>query len=329
MSQSQSELMREDARHVRAVSNFAITISLLSLVGMVLATMFVSRRNTAQLTRPIAAITHATQQLASSSREIATGAQQQVESLKKSAMSLSQITATAEEFKSTIQEFADRSRAVQAAADQTAQQADEGRTLTQQSADRSDAARINAQTAGESVSRFAEQMEQIGEITIAVNEIAEQTKLLALNASIEAARAGEEGHGFAVVATQVRELANQSKESAVRINSMIRDTQASLDNVVSRIQDGSRLSQESAEIVGSVTKRFEQIVEAVTQTTDAMRQIATGAQQQQRGITEMVTEMSQIDTTSRESLATSEQTQNSIILIDEQIRSLNETIEKL
>ena len=188
---------------------------------------------------------------------------------------------------------------------------------------------MNAQTAGENVLKFSERMEQISEITIVVNEIAEQTKLLALNASIEAARAGEEGRGFAVVATQVRELANQSKASGVRINNMINDTQASLKDVVSRIRDGSRLAQESSEIVGAVTKRFEQIVEAVTQTMEAMKQIAIGAQQQQLGIGEMVQGMSQIDNSSQESLATSEQAKRSIILIDEQIRSLNETIEKL
>lgn len=263
------------------------------------------------------------------SNELASGAEQQVASLAHTATSLNEMTATAEEFKATIQEFSDRARAVQDAAEESAKQAEDGRTLTQQSADRTESARINAQTAGESVLQFAEQMQRIGEITIAVNEIAEQTKLLALNASIEAARAGEEGRGFAVVATQVRELANQTKEAAVHINSMIGDTQTSLQDVVSRIQDGSRLSEESAEISGAVAQRFEQIAEAVMQTTEAMKQIATGAEQQQQGITEMVTGVSQIDSTSRESLATAEQAQKSIVAIDEQIRSLNDTIAKL
>ena len=162
------------------------------------------------------------------SKEIAIGVQQQVGGLTETATSLNQMTTTAEQFKATIQEFVDRARAVQDAIEETASQAAEGRTLTQQSADRSEAARDNAQSAGESVLRFTEQMQRIGEITIVVNEIAEQTKLLALNASIEAARAGEEGRGFAVVATQVRELANQSKEAAIRINGMIGDSQKSL-----------------------------------------------------------------------------------------------------
>jgi methyl-accepting chemotaxis protein len=263
------------------------------------------------------------------SKEIAIGVQQQVGGLTETATSLNQMTTTAEQFKATIQEFVDRARAVQDAIEETASQAAEGRTLTQQSADRSEAARDNAQSAGESVLRFTEQMQRIGEITIVVNEIAEQTKLLALNASIEAARAGEEGRGFAVVATQVRELANQSKEAAIRINGMIGDSQKSLQDVVSRIQDGSRLSGESAEIVGTVSHRFERIAVAIAQTSDAMKQIAIGAQQQQEGVSEMVAGMTEVDKTSRASLVTSEQTQKSILLIDDQIQSLNETITKL
>jgi len=87
------------------------------------------------------------------SNEIAVGAGQQVNSLTETATSLNQMASTAEQFKATIQEFADRARAVQDATEETAKQATEGRTLIQRSADRSEEARINAQTAGESVLR--------------------------------------------------------------------------------------------------------------------------------------------------------------------------------
>lgn len=329
MSQNQDELMRQDALHVRTFSNLAIVISLLSIAGMVLATVYVSRRNTAQLTEPIAAITQATQQLAASSNQIAAASQQQVTSLTESSTSLNQISTTAEQFKTTIQEFVDRSRSVQEAAGETAKQAGDGRRQAQQSAEQTEAVRDSALAAGETVLLFADQMQRITDITDTVNEIAEQTKLLALNASIEAARAGEEGKGFAVVATQVRELANQSKDASRTISMLISDTQRSLQSVVDGIEQGSRRSDETATMVRTMADQFEQMVVAFAQTADAMTQISSGAQQQEQGIVELVTGLTEVEKATRETVAAAEQTQTSIADIDQQITTLNETMEQL
>ncbi len=269
-----------------------------------------------------------TEEVATSSNEITTGAQQQVASLTESAASLNQIATTAGRFKSTIQEFADRSRAVQEAAEEVGRRSDEGRGLTQESVARIDQVRENARAAGESVLNLSEQMHRINEVTSSVNEIAEQTKLLSLNASIEAARAGEEGRGFAVVATQVRELANQSKESASRIESIISETQKSMQTVVTKIEEGSRLSEESREIVKKMQAAFEQIATAVYQTIEAMRQITAGAKDQEHGITQLVDGIAQVETASSEALATTQQTQKSIEAIGERIRTLNDRMGK-
>ncbi len=169
-------------------------------------------------------------------------------------------------------------------------------------------------------------MQRIGEITATVNELAEQTKLLALNASIEAARAGDEGRGFAVVATQVRELANQSKESAGRIEGLISNTHKSMQEVVSKIEEGSRLSEDSAESVEQMAQTFEEIAQAIEQTREAMSQMHTGARQQEQGLVELVSSIAEIDSSSRETVAAAEQTQKAIVAIDQRIQSLNATI---
>lgn len=267
-----------------------------------------------------------TEDVATSSNQITTSAQQQLNSLTESAGSLNQIATSAEQFKATIQEFADRARAVQEAAEEMGRRSDEGRVLTQESVTRIDQVRDNAQAAGESVLDLSDQMQQINEITSTVNDIAEQTKLLSLNASIEAARAGEEGRGFAVVATQVRELANQSKEAAGRIESVISGTQNSMRTVVTKIEEGSRLSEESRDIINRMQAAFEQIATAVYQTIDVMGQIAAGAKEQEQGITQLAAGIAQVETASNEALATTRQTQESIEGIDERIRTLNETM---
>jgi methyl-accepting chemotaxis protein len=275
----------------------------------------------------IRVVQEATHEVRTSSGEIAAGSQQQVSSLNQTATSLNQITTTAEEFKVTMQEFSDRARAVLDAAAETSKQSSEGRVLTQDSAGRIEQLRENSEATGESVLRLAEQMQRIGEITATVNEIADQTKLLALNASIEAARAGEEGRGFAVVATQVRELANQSKESAGRIEALIGTTQKSMQDVVGKIERGNRIAAESSEIVHQVTTTFEDIARAIDQTTQAMSQINSGARQQEQGISELVSSITEIDSASKESLASAEQTQKAILSIERQLARLTESME--
>lgn len=274
----------------------------------------------------LSAANRTTSEVAAASSEIATGAQQQLATLNQTATSLNEITTTSEEFKATMQEFADRARAVQEAADETTERTADGRRLTQKSAAKISQVRDNSLTAGKSVLKLAEQMQRIGEITATVNELAEQTKLLALNASIEAARAGDEGRGFAVVATQVRELANQSKESAGRIEGLISSTQKSMQEVVAKIHDGSRLAEDSAESVEQMAQTFEEIAQAIEQTREAMSQMHTGARQQEQGLVELVSSIAEIDTSSRETVAAAEQTQKAIVAIDQRIQSLNANI---
>jgi len=265
----------------------------------------------------------ATTEVSAASREIATGAHQQLASLNETAASLNEITTTAEEFKATMQEFADRAKAVHEAADETARQVHEGLSLSKDSATRIEKVRENSMLAGESVLQLAEQMQRIGEITASVNEIAEQTKLLALNASIEAARAGEEGRGFAVVAMQVRELANQSKEAAGRIEGLITQTQKSMQSVIGKIEEGGRLSDDSTIMVRNVSSSFDEIAKAIEQTRQAMAQINTGARQQELGITELVSSIVEIDAASKEAVAAAEQTQQAIHSIDRRLQALD------
>lgn len=294
-------------------------------LGQLTATFNHMQEGLQELTRQAGSVTGG---LTTAAAQIAAAAQQQVTSLGETGAALNQVTTTSEEFKATMQEFADRARAVQEAAEETTKRTHKGREMSQESADRIGRVRKNAQEAGESVLRLTEQMQRIGDITASVNEIAEQTKLLALNASIEAARAGEGGRGFAVVATQVRELANQSKEAAGRIEQLISDTQKSMQSVAGKIEDGSRLSIDSAETSRQVALAFEEIARAIEQTTEAMKQINAGARQQEQGIGELVSSITQIDSSSKESLASAEQTQRSITAINQQIHRLNEAMAK-
>ncbi len=121
---------------------------------------------------------------------------------------------------------------------------------------------------------------QIGEIVNVINDIASQTNLLALNAAIEAARAGEQGRGFAVVADEVRKLAERTTGATSEIGDMIKGIQEDTNKAVDSMQKGTKEVEEGEILVNKAGDSLKQIVEAVTHVTDMVQQIATAAEEQ-------------------------------------------------
>jgi methyl-accepting chemotaxis protein len=281
-------------------------------------------RMAASLKQLLSEVKRMTGELGSSSQQINSASQEQVASMTETASSVNEISSTSEEFKASIREFADRARAVREASEEMAHRALEGLQLTKSTFTKNAEVRESFEAAGESILKLSQQMQQITQITTSVNEIAEQTKLLALNASIEAARAGEDGRGFAVVATQVRELANQSKEASSRIASQISDIQSSVQTVIRNSESGNKKLNDAGQMGKQMSEAFRDIAHAIEQTTDAMKQIDQAARQQESGISDLVTGIAEINAGSRETLATAEQTQQAIAAIEHRARQLTE-----
>lgn len=149
------------------------------------------------------------------------------------------------------------------------------------------------------VEKLGERSKEIGQIVDTISGIAGQTNLLALNAAIEAARAGEQGRGFAVVADEVRKLAEQSQEAAKQIALLITEIQKDTDKAVITMKDGTREVKMGAEVVDVAGKAFKEIVVLVTQVSDQVREFSASTEQMSNGSQHIVGAMNKIDEMSK------------------------------
>ena len=152
----------------------------------------------------------------------------------------------------------------------------------------------------ESMNRIREASDKIAEIISSIEGIADQTALLALNASIEAARAGENGKGFAVVATQVGVLADQSSEAAKKTKDLIQ-------NAIMAVEEGMMLAESTADSLIAVVGNAKVVNESVTEIAEASDNQADAAAQIADGINQIATVVESNSATSEESAAASEQ----------------------
>jgi methyl-accepting chemotaxis protein len=171
------------------------------------------------------------------------------------------------------------------------------------------------------VRKLGERSTEIGQIVDTISGISQQTNLLALNAAIEAARAGEHGKGFAVVADEVRKLAEESQEAAKRISGLITQIQGDTDQAVNAMQEGTSQVKIGMDVVDKAGKSFEVIFAFVQQITKQINEISGAAQKIADGSQTAVHSINQLDIISKE---VTDQTQNISASIEEQSASMQE-----
>ena len=159
----------------------------------------------------------------------------------------------------------------------------------------------------EDVQSLNSDMKQIKKIVNAIGTIAEQTNMLALNATIEAARAGEAGKGFSVVASEVKKLADKSKESSAMINSIINAIQAKTDSTVVTAATGSKIVDEQMEAVNSTDEAFKSIYSSMDNIIENMKIMHESVENMNASREDTVRAINNISAVSQETAATTEQ----------------------
>jgi methyl-accepting chemotaxis protein len=205
------------------------------------------------------AVTSAAQQIASGNDDLSYRTQEQASSLEETAASMEEMT-------STVKQSADNAR-------HASQLATDMRTQAEHGGD------VAARASG-AMQAIRQASGQIAEIVGLIDEIAFQTNLLALNAAVEAAHAGEQGHGFAVVAGEVRNLAQRSARAAKDIKALIGDS-------VEKVQAGSQLVDESGKALAGIIGSAKQVADIVEEIAAASHEQSGGIEQVNRAVTQM------------------------------------------
>lgn len=222
--------------------------------------------------------------LATSASEIFTATAQIAASATETATAVSQTTSTAEEVKQTAQLSAQKAGHVADVAQKAAQSAQTGRKAIEETIGGMNNVREQMELIAETVVRLSEQSQAIGEIIASVNDLAEQSNLLAVNASIEAAKAGEHGKGFAVVAQEIRNLATQSKESTAQVRSILNDIQRATSATVMAAEQGSKAVDSGVKQVNQSGDAIRTLAESIVTAAQAATQITASSQEQLIGI---------------------------------------------
>jgi methyl-accepting chemotaxis protein len=251
--------------------------------------------------------------LASAGSEIMASVSQLTSGAAETAASVSETTTTVEEVKQTAEVTNQKARRVSELGRKNAEISQAGLQSIEDAVNGMNHIREQMESIADTVVRLSEQSQAIGEIIATVNDIAEQSNLLAVNASIEAAKAGEQGKGFAVVAQEIRSLAAQSKQATTQIRGILFDVQKAIGSAVMATEQGNKAVEEGVRLSTQAGESINVLVESVVkEATNAAIQIAASSQQQLVGMDQVVSAMENIREASAQTASSTKQTERAV-----------------
>ncbi len=180
----------------------------------------------------------------------------------------------------------------------------------------------------DSISKLSSSADEIGKIISVIDDIADQTNLLALNAAIEAARAGEQGRGFAVVADEVRKLAERTGKATGEIASMIKGIQSETEEAVHSMEAAFQEVDKGRDLTDQAGTKLNDIVKMSMQVMDMIKQIATASEQQSSAADDISKKIESIAGVTAETAKGAEQSAHASQALHEQAEELQSIVEK-
>ncbi|MFI5891644.1 methyl-accepting chemotaxis protein [Actinoplanes sp. NPDC051513] len=293
----------------RAESSSRATWAIILIIGLsfilTAASAAVAWRLSRDLRREVgAAVGH----IQSSSAQLEAAAAQQASGGRDQSSAMNEITTTISELLITSRQIADSAQRVSKVAEDTADAARSGDATIDQTRASITAIRTQVDQIVQHMLALGEKSQQIGVVVDLVSELAEQTNILAINATIEASGAGEWGRRFAVVAEEIRKLADRTAGSAKEIRTLIEDVRGAVNTTVMATEIGAKAVDTGSRQFDDATSSFRRIAQLVATTSDATREIELSTKQQSTAVEQVSSAASDTARASRETEASAVQT---------------------
>jgi methyl-accepting chemotaxis protein len=303
--QDAKSLLERRAEEARANSDMTMSVILWGgLIGTILVGAigwFISRSLSDQIGSAVG-------QVQSSSAELQAAANQQASGAKEQAAAMAEISTTISELLATSRQIAESAQRVAQNAEQTASSARSGHGTVDQTHESITGIRRQVDQIVSHMLELGKKSQEIGAVLDIVSELAEQTNILAINATIEAAGAGEAGKRFAIVAEEIRKLADRVGGSTKEVRTLIEDVRSAVNTTVMATETGSKAVDAGTRQFGDVASTFKQIAELVATATDAAREIELSTKQQATAVEQVNTAIANVTQASVETETSAGQT---------------------
>jgi methyl-accepting chemotaxis protein len=283
---------------------------------------------TASLERMIRQIHEAANNLSSAAAEILAVTTQQSAGANGQAAAIAQTATTVDELKTIAEQSVARAQEVAGVSQRTVKVSRTGRQVVEETVGSMRQIRARVEGIAENILALSEQAQQVGEIIDTVNEISAQSNILALNASVEAARAGEYGKGFSVVAVEVRNLAEQSRQATAQVRAILSDIQKATNATVMATEEGTKQVEEGMRLASQAGESIEQLAGVIEESAQAATQMVAGGRQQAAGVEQVAVVMQNIRQATVQSLGSTRQSERAARELNDLARSLTEIVER-
>jgi methyl-accepting chemotaxis protein len=277
--------------------------------------------------RLMASIKDAIVHLSSSANEMMAISVQQSSGSAQQASAVQEVTTTSEEIAITAKQITANAVSVEKMAESTSLSCNKGTGEVSNAINGMSVLRVQVQSIAESMLKLGDNSQKIGGIVEIIDEISDQTNLLALNAAIEAAGAGEAGKRFAIVAQEVRRLAERTVEATRQIKGLIDEIQKATNSTIMVTEDGTKAVDSASQLVDKVQLSFDSIIGLVEETARSAKEITLSTQQQTSACEQMAETMTEVRDVAQQVAGSAKETERAIseiIALSEKLQALAE-----